>query len=50
MFNIVNKQTGQVVSKNIKSRASAIKTRDRKDNAYGAYVHMIVRVEQEQNK
>lgn len=50
MFNIVNKQTGQVVSKNIKSLTSAIKTRDRKDNAYGAYVHMILRVEQEQNK
>lgn len=47
MFNIVNKQTGQVVRKNIKSRSSAIKARDRKDNAYGAYIHMIIRVEEQ---
>ncbi len=47
MFSIVNKQTGQVVNKNIESRSSAIKARDHKDNAYGAYIHMIVRVEEQ---
>lgn len=45
MFNIIDKRTGKVVRKGLKSRMSAMKSRDRLDNQYGSYIHMIVRNE-----
>jgi hypothetical protein len=40
-YNVVNRRTGKVMSKNIKSKSAARKARDRHDNNYGAYAHII---------
>lgn len=41
MYNVINRNTGTIVSKNLKSKDAARKARDRHDNKYGAYVHSI---------
>lgn len=41
MYNVINRNTGTIVSKNLKSKDAARKARDRHDSKYGAYVHSI---------
>lgn len=40
MYLIINKQTGQIVGK-ASTLSGARRSRDRRDNEYGAYVHYI---------
>jgi hypothetical protein len=41
MYNVINRYTKAIVG-TYKTRDTARKAVDRKDNQYGAYVHMVV--------
>jgi len=45
MFRVKSKKTGLFVGGAYKTYQSARKVADKKDNAYGAYVHTVVEVE-----